>query len=380
VQSDHDVIIVGSGPAGATLAYELASSGVAVLVIDKAIFPRPKCCGGGVTIKASNLLGEIPHDITEDSVSRAMFNISGTNLYDGDFSDTLIHTVNREKFDHFLVQRAEKAGAHIIQGTTVTDLQLSTNNIEVASNQGTFRSPYVVGADGNRSVVSKYFCNCSHNRFIGIETEVQVGDQDLEKWKSRILIDLGWPPKGYAWLFPKHDHLSIGIGAPFDKARHLKKAYWEFLNSLKFNRYKIRSRSAAVIPMFSGKPRVVSGRIALLGDAAGLADPLTGEGIGNALLSAQLAAPAIKNAVQHGITKLQAYQTSIEEKLVPEIEAARFLSRIIYSIPKKLLNLARQDNRLWNAGCSLVRGELSYQTIRGKAGTVKGLYSILRGK
>jgi geranylgeranyl reductase family protein len=380
VQSDHDVIIVGSGPAGATLAYELANSGVAVVVIDKAIFPRPKCCGGGVTIKASTLLGEIPDDVTEDSISGAMFNISGINLYDGDFNNTLIHTVNREKFDHFLVQRAEKAGAHIIQGTTVTDLKLSANNIEVTTSQGTFRSPYVIGADGNRSVVSKYISNCSYNRFVGLETEVQVEDKDLVKWKSRILIDLGWPPKGYAWLFPKHDHLSIGIGAPFDKAHHLKKTYWEFLNSLKFSRYKIKSWSAGVIPMFSGKPQVVSGRIALLGDAAGLADPLTGEGIGNALLSAQLAAPAIKNAVQYGFTKLQAYQTAIEEKLAPEIEAARFLSRIIYSIPKKLLNLARHDNRLWNAGCSLVRGELSYQAIRGKAGTAKGLYSMLRGK
>lgn len=380
MQSIHDVIIVGSGPAGATLAYELANSGISVMVIDKAVFPRNKCCGGGVTVRASNLIGEIPADITEDNVSKAVFSFSGSSLFDGSHSNTLIKTVNRENFDHFLVQRAEKAGANIVQDTTVTALQLSDDNVEVTTSRGNFRTQYVVGADGNRSIVSRYVNNIPHDRFIGIETEVQVEDRDMERWKSRILIDMGWTPKGYAWLFPKKDHLSIGVGAPVNKAGNLKKGYWQFLDSIKISRYKVKSWSAGIVPMFAGKPKVVEGRIALLGDAAGLADPLTGEGIGNALLSARLAAPALENAVQYGVSRLSTYQASIEEKLAPEIESARFLSRVIFSVPKKLLDLARHDSRLWNAGCALVRGETSYTSIKGRIGTLKGLYSVLRGK
>ena len=374
------MIIVGSGPAGATLAYELANSGVAVLVIDKAIFPRAKCCGGGVTFRASNLIGEIPADITEDTVSNAIFSFSGSSIFNGNYSNTLIKTVDRKKFDHFLVQRAEKAGAAIVQGTAVTNLQSLNSHVEVTTNQGIFRAQYVVGADGSRSIVSKHMNNLNQERFIGIETEVQVEDTEMEKWKSRILIDMGWTPKGYAWLFPKKDHLSIGVGAPVQKASILKKAYWQFLKSLIPGQYQVKSWSAGIIPMSKGKPQVVSGRIALLGDAAGLADPLTGEGIGNALLSARLAAPAIKNAVQYEVSRLQTYQTAVEEKIVPEIEAARFLSKVIYSVPKKLIDLAKHDGRLWNAGCALVRGETSYMAIKGRVGTLKGLYTILRGE
>ena len=132
--------------------------------------------------------------------------------------------------------------------------------------------------------------------------------------------------------------------------------------------------------MVAGKPIVVFDRVVLLGDAAGLADPLTGEGIANAMLSAHLAAPAIQSALQHGISELQNYQASVDAELTPEIEAARFFARIIFSLPSKILEFARYDERVWSAGSSLIRGERSYQSIKNRVGTLKGLYAILSGK
>jgi geranylgeranyl reductase family protein len=380
LQPDYEVIVVGSGPAGATIAYDLACRGVAVLVVDKAIFPRPKCCGGGITVRASKLLGPLPPDIVKDSIFHARFGSSGSVLLNGSSSNALVYTVNREEFDHFLLRRAENAGARILQGTAVTAVNATENGVEVMTPSGTLRSLFVIGADGSRSVVARCVGSVQHRRFIGIETEIQTTEEDLEKWQSRISIDVGWTPKGYAWVFPKQDHLSVGIGGPLPQSKLLKESYWKFLKSLNLSQYQLNSWSAGVVPMVAGKPIVVFNRVALLGDAAGLADPLTGEGIANAILSAHLAAPAIQSALEHGTCKLQNYQASVDAELTPEIETARFFARVIFSLPGKVLEFARYNERVWNAGSSLIRGERSYQSIKNRVGSLKGLFAILRGK
>jgi len=362
------------------LAYELASSGVAVLVIDRAVFPRPKCCGGGLTVKAAKLLdGVVPH-VTEHSICGADFVTAGSSVFHGLYDKTVMYTVTREKLDLVLLQRAEKAGADVVQGITVSSLNVNQTWVEAVTDKGTFRSQFAIGADGNRSVVARSLNLESRDGFVGIETEVFVGAEDMARWESLVLTDLGYTSNGYGWVFPKKDHLSIGIGSRIDKARNLRGAYLQFLNSLNLSNYTIAKWSGGLIPMYRGKPRVAKGRVALIGDAAGLADPLTGEGIGNAVLSAHLAAPAIQNALKRGAPDLEAYQRSVEERVAPDIEAARFLARIIFSMPKKILDVARSDLRIWNAGCALVRGETSYSEIKGKVGTIAGLYSILRGK
>ena len=380
LRPDYDVVIVGAGPAGATLAFELKRRGVTVLLIDKAVFPRRKCCGGGLTVKAARLLGDGLEGIAENSVSSSMFAVSGYRLFSGDYEQTIIYTLDRQRFDHFLLRRAEQAGVEVKQGLAVTGLIEKEGCVEVTTAQGRHRGRFVIGADGSRSIVAESVHLGNHDSFVGIETEIAVGDEDLARWRSTILVDLGRTVKGYAWLFPKKDHLSVGIACPSKEAHKLKRAYADFVDSLNLSRHEIMDRSAALIPMCVGKPRVVEGRAALLGDAAGLTDPLTGEGIYNALLSAQLAAPAIEGALRRGDCDLSAYQKSVEEIIGPEIEAARFFRRIIFAMPRKMLDVARRDGRLWNAGCSLVRGDTTYSAIRGRVGTPGGLYSLLRGK
>ena len=331
-------------------------------------------------MKAARLLGEGLEGIAESSVSSSIFAVSGYRLFSGDYEQTIIYTLDRQKLDHFLLRRAEQAGAEVMQGLAVTGLTENEGCAEVATAQGRYRGRFVIGADGSRSIVAESAHLGNHDSFVGIETEIAVGDEDLARWRSTILVDLGRTVRGYAWLFPKKDHLSVGIACPSKEAHKLKRAYADFVDSLNLSRHSIMDRSVALIPMCVGKPRVVQGRVALLGDAAGLTDPLTGEGIYNALLSAHLAAPAIEGALRRGDCDLSAYQKSVEERIGPEIEAARFFRRIIFAMPRKMLDVARRDGRLWNAGCSLVRGDTTYSAIRGRVGTPGGLYSLLRGK
>ncbi len=379
MQSIYDAIVVGAGPAGSSSAYELAFSGLTVLLVDKAVFPRQKCCGGGVTVKASKFLGDVLQEAGEKTISNATFK-SGRSTFLGRADGTVITTVSRQRLDHHMLLRAEKAGAYVLQGTGASALTPHADSVDVNTTGGTYRGRFIIGADGARGVVARSIGVRHQSGFAGIETEVAVDPQEARDWESTILVDLGWTAKGYAWLFPKKDHFSLGIGCLVGTAAGLKQKYWRFLNSLDLKNYRITDWSAGFIPMYTQRPTVTAGRIAIVGDAAGLADPLTGEGIGNAVLSAHMASEAVKDAIAHGHNDLSAYQKAVERDIVPDIEAARFLSRIIFRLPGRMLDIARLDGRLWQAGCSLVRGQTRYSSIKGRVGSIPGLYSLLRGK
>jgi flavin-dependent dehydrogenase len=201
---------------------------------------------------------------------------------------------------------------------------------------------------------------------------------DRARWESQAVVDLGWIPNGYAWLFARAGHLSLGIAGLRIRGRVLKRAYWQFLNSLGLSRYSIERWSGGIIPMAVGNPTACQGRVALVGDAAGLADPLTGEGIYHAVLSGQLAARAIETSLAQNRGDLDAYQQSVEDQIMPEIRAARTFARIMGLMPRRLFNLIKLDGRVWQAGCSLVRGDTTYAAIKDRIGSLGGLYAILR--
>jgi flavin-dependent dehydrogenase len=214
----------------------------------------------------------------------------------------------------------------------------------------------------------------NHNCLVGVETEVVVPDEDLAKWKSQIAIELGRIPAGYAWVFPKTDHLSIGIGCLANKAKDLKRCYWEFLDSLNFRHYTIARWDGSIIPICTGRAVVTRDRAVLLGDAAGLADPLTGEGIYNAILSAKLAAPAIEESLISGEVRLLDYRKSVEEKIVSEMRIAYVFSKVLAQLPHILFRLLKRDERIWRGCCHLLRGETDYSTMKNKIGPLGRLY------
>lgn len=380
MRQQNDVVIVGAGPAGTTLAYELSRRGVSTLIVDKEKFPRPKPCGGGLTVEAYNLLNADLREVLQNSVSSLEFAFNGTAVFRRSYEKPIMYTVEREQLDQLLLDRAVSAGARVADGQAVHGITLANDHVEVTTGQGVHFARFVAGADGFRSVVARSLGRTCRTAFVGIESEVTVQSSQLDKWHTLALADLGIVPHGYGWVFPKRDHLSIGIGAAMGKAANLKSSYWRFLSSLKLEKYEVTRWSAALIPTCAGRSRVTEGRAVLIGDAAGLADPLTGEGIGNAILSAHLAAPALCKALETGPGELQQYQANVDELISPENKAAMFFRRVIYTVPRKLLAVAAADARIWEAGCQLVRGETTYTAIKGKVGTVGGLYSILRGK
>ncbi|NWF77651.1 MAG: NAD(P)/FAD-dependent oxidoreductase [Chloroflexi bacterium] len=378
MKESYDVIVVGVGVAGATLAYELAKRGIGVLVLEKEKLPRYKCCAGGVTSKAAKLLDFDISEVAEDVIHKVSFTFNLGSPYLGQHSQPLIYTVMRDTFDHFLVQRAQQLGAVLRDGQKVTRIQASGDWIEVSTGDNIFRSRIVAGADGAYSVVARELGMKRRIEYIaGIESEVVVSEEELAKWKSLVQIDLGCILGGYGWVFPKRNHLSIGAGCLASKARHLDRLHRKFLNLLSMGNYTIARSSSHLIPTCTKGMVIWQDKALLLGDAAGLADPLTGEGIYNAILSARLAAPVIENSLMRGKVGLQDYQEAIEEKIMSELRIARTLSKFFIRFPHLAFRMLNQREGVWRTGCYLVLGETDYAAIKESKGGFKGILNRL---
>jgi len=378
VKHNYDVIIVGGGPAGTTLAYELASQGTRTLILEKAKFPRYKCCAGGLSVKAARLLDINIGAAVEDTISKVTISFAGANHYHSTFNQPIMYTVTRQKFDHILLKRALEADANILQETGAHLVQLDESGVRVLTGAGTFQAQFIAGADGAGSIVARTLGTKNNNRcLVGLETEVSLAREELAEWESQVRIDLGCIPAGYAWVFPKSEHLSIGIACLRDKARELKGCYGEFLNSLKLGKSSLIKWSGSLLPVCTGKTVVAQGRAVLLGDAAGLADPLSGEGLYNAILSAKLAAQAIFESLRAGMPRLDDYQRAVEEKILPEMRIAHIFSQVLNLLPQRLFWLLKRDERIWKNCCYLCRGETNYRTIKNKITSLGGLYNLV---
>ncbi len=378
MERSYHVIIIGAGPAGATLAYELAAHGISVLVLERAELPRYKCCAGGLTVKAAEILGINVADLADDVISGAIITFTGNRPYHGVSTGPIMYTVRRETFDYALVKRAQNAGACILQGVEARNIRVSGGNVEVTTKMGSFHSEFVAGADGARSrVAAAIGITRSSACIVGLICEVMVAKEDMDKWRTRIGIDIGRVRGGYGWVFPKADHLSVGIACHADKAKGLKHIFREYLESLKFRRCVVTRWAAGLLPVLEGQPTVARGRAILVGDAAGLADPLTGEGIFNAVLSAQIGATAIEKALTAGKVALNNYSCAIADTIVPQMKEALLFSKVLSQLPAKLVKLLNQDERLWKACCYMLRGEIDYVMIRKRVTSLGGLFEII---
>jgi geranylgeranyl reductase family protein len=374
----HDVIVIGAGPAGATLAYELAGRGIGVLILEKEKLPRYKCCAGGVTSKAAKLLDFDISEVVEDVIYEVIFTFNLGKPYLGQHSQPLIYTVMRDVFDYFLAQRAQQLGVVLMDGQKVTQVQVATDCVEISTADNIFCSRLLVGADGAYSVVARELGMGRSMEYIaGIESEIVVPEEELAKWKSRVQIDLGCIPGGYAWVFPKRNHLSIGAGCLASKARHLNRHHQKFLNSLNIGSYTITRSSSHLIPTCTKRKLVWQDKVLLLGDAAGLTDPLTGEGIYNAIRSAQLAAPVLENSLMRGNVGLQDYQQVAEKKIMSELRIARTLSKNFVRFPRLAFGMFNRSDGAWRTVCNLMVGEIDYAAVKRKAGGFKGIFNRL---
>ena len=296
----YQAAVIGSGPAGSAAAYTLAKRGISTCVIDKKTFPREKLCGSMVSGRSEKALRQI----FGVGATHEIFTIcEDISFYAGDkhLADQNGYIRNymtmRLDFDHYLHDLAVEAGATPIVGSGLKDIDQDANQITLANGE-TLTFDFLIGADGVSSSVAKVLYGRAFDpETIGFGLEVEVPRSEATHLSESVSLDLTAAKWGYGWVFPKKNTFTIGVGGVHSRNTDMREKMDAYMAQQGLNPadYKYKGQ---YIPWGEFRKTPGVGRIMLCGDAAGIVDPISGEGIAYAMLSGHAAANSIATAIE----------------------------------------------------------------------------------
>ncbi|MGC5051768.1 geranylgeranyl reductase family protein [Micromonospora sp. DT48] len=316
-----ELVVIGGGPAGLSAAYVAARRGVRTLVVERAAHPRYKTCGGGlIGTSLAALAGriEVP---AHDLVDRITFTLDGRGGFTRRHAGgPLVSMVRREEFDDRLRAAAVSAGAELRQRATVRSVEQDPDVVRVRLADGeVLLARTVIGADGSSGVSARHVGVRHRQVDLGLELELPVSPAEQARWRRRALLDWGPLPGSYAWVFPKGDRLTVGVIAGRGEGERTRRYLARFVDRLGLAHVSPTHDSGHLTRCRADDSPLRRGRMLVAGDAAGLLEPWTREGISYALRSGELAGAAVAAA------DLGGYERSVSERLVPAMRAGHRL-------------------------------------------------------
>jgi menaquinone-9 beta-reductase len=360
-----DVAVIGGGPAGSAAAHVMSGTGMNVAVIDKAIFPRNKLCGGLLTERSHSVYKSIFGEGWEPAIENVADSI--VFYYRDRFLNRLdsyrrMYFTSRPNYDTYLLELAAKKGARIFQGRGVSSIDLQNRTVILADGQK-IRADFIIGADGVNSCVAKLIAG-SHDRrhTLALGLECEIPRDLLKRSVQSPEIYLGIARWGYGWVFPKKNSVTVGLAGLLDNNSGLRSDFEQFLRQIcgflpgipyeghhiPFGHYlNMPGRSATL----------------LVGDAAGLVEPVTGEGISFAMLSGRYAGEAVVKAAEQGNpdAALDVYLVGYR-KITSLLKQAKWMRYLLFpEISQKLLVKALPHSQsIMKKYMDLMAGDIDY--------------------
>ena len=349
-----DVLVVGAGPAGSAAAIHLARGGARVLLADKARFPRDKPCGGGLTGRA---LRHVPCEVSpivEHVVDRFVVRVGYRGRFARRSAAPLILMTQRRRLDAFLAEHAAAVGADFRDDARVERLLLAADHVTALVGGSSVRASLVVGADGANGIVARTAA-LGEGILTGVALEGNApwGALDPAPFERTAWVELGVVPGGYGWVFPKGDHGNVGVGAWLDEGPRLRHHLERLARVHGLDPTALRNVRGHRLPMRRIGAPAARGRALLVGDAAGLVDPLSGDGIYEAFVSARLAADAILTG------ELDEYEAALSAALDRHASASWAAKRAADRYPRACYWAARAPG-VFDTVAGLLRGDLAH--------------------
>lgn len=373
-----DVVVVGAGPAGATAAHAAAVTGRRVLLLEKAELPRYKTCGGGIIGPSRDALPpgfELP---LRDRVHAVTFSLNGRLTRTKRSRQMLFGLINRPEFDAGLVDSAREAGAEVRTGVTVSRVEqhgpgvpdrrtvavVTAGGGAAGRREETVYARAVVGADGSASRIGAHVGVKLSQVDLGLESEIPVPSSVAEDWAGRVHIDWGPLPGSYGWVFPKGDSLTVGVISARGDGGATKRYMDDFVARLGLSGFEPSVSSGHLTRCRADDSPLSRGRVLVCGDAAGLLEPWTREGISYALRSGRLAGEwAVRIAEAHDAVdaRRQAlnYAFAVKAGLGVEMGVGRRMLALFEKRPGLLHAVLTTFPPAWHAFAGITRGKSS---------------------
>jgi geranylgeranyl reductase family protein len=345
-----DVAVIGAGPAGSTTAYRLSRAHARVLLIDKIRFPRDKPCGGGLTMRAVRQLPFPVEPVVEDRITRARCRLRYARVMERQSDHVLCLMTQRRRLDAFLVEQAVEAGADFRDGVRVeieSDRLLRVDGAPIEVDA-------VVGADGANGITAKTFgLGGSIVNGVALEGNLPYDRLPRDAWHGMLVLELAVVPGGYGWIFPKGDHVNVGVGGWGSEGPRLRDHLRLLCDHYGIRLDDLQQLRGHRLPMRRPETRLAGGRVLLVGDAAGVLDPVSGDGIYEALVTARLAAEHIVDG------ELEAYEAAVRMRLDPLSSAGWGAKKALDRFPRAVFAVMRLPVT-WRVLEKLMLGEVAH--------------------
>lgn len=362
----NSIAVIGAGPAGSTAAEQLARAGYRVYLLDeKLAWEKP--CGGGVTYKAYERYPYLRDNAARRrDVSTCELQATGVKPYRFALNQPVL-IYSRRDLNAMLIERAASAGASV-EKARITAVERRSAGWRLTTPSSALEADYAIVATGARNVLRDFGTQWdTHN------TMLAMGYYIPGKLESVVIRFFPWL-QGYVWLFPRGDHISAGICGKRSDRRNLRKALEDYLDES-----DIAWRGAAfyahLLPSLEsahwrGNRLAGEGWMAA-GDAGGLVDPITGEGIYYAIRSGDLAARVLADERISAEAKASAYARAVERDFGADLELASKICRLFYlghagigTVPQRMIQFARGNAQIRNLLQDLMSGTQDYAGLR----------------